>query len=191
MPNCYTLADIDQALSCAEQDNMGGIVPKVIFGYCDDVGTWPDLPTITDNAIAMEAGAALVGDVVMVSGSRAYYFEFTDEVGSFSIVPQGEPGGESFLYTLSIVSAKIRKKILGFVNAVKGRKVFFIVEDNNGVTYLMGDEKRGARLSNDSEGAVTGAAPTDRNQTSLNFVYNSPRALVYEGDTTNLLTATT
>ena len=30
---CYALADIDPALECDAQDNMGGIVPRIIFGY--------------------------------------------------------------------------------------------------------------------------------------------------------------
>lgn len=190
MKNCINLADIDTNLSCSDQDNMGGIVPVVIFGYADEVGTWPEKPTpeAAETAIDMEKAGALVGDVVMNEGCRAYKFEFTDDVGSFSIKPQGENGGESFLYTLSIINAKIRKKILGFVNAVKGKKIFFIVQDNNGVYYLMGDAKRGARLANDSEGFVTGTNPTERNQASLNFTYSAPRALCYEGDTEHLLT---
>lgn len=193
MPKCVNLADIDLNLSCAEQDNMGGIAPVVIFGYADEVGAWPELPTPESGAAALdlEAAGALDGDLVMASGNRAYKFEFTDDVGSFTIKPQGEQGGESFLYTLSIINAKIRKKILGFVNAVKGKKIFFIVQDNNGLFYLMGDAKRGARLANDSEGFTTGSNPTERNQAALNFTYSCPRALVYEGDTENLLTPTT
>lgn len=192
MKKCINLADIDTNLSCSDQDNMGGIVPVVIFGYADEVGTWPEKPTpeAAETAIDMEKAGALVGDVVMNKGCRAYKFEFTDDVGSFSIKPQGEHGGESFLYALSIINAKIRKKILGFVNAVKGKKIFFIVQDNNGVYYLMGDAKRGARLANDSEGFVTGTNPTERNQASLNFTYSAPRALCYEGDTEHLLTET-
>ncbi len=45
---------------------------------------------------------------------------------------------------LNIISAKMRKKIFGFENATKGRKMFFIVTDNNGTNYLMGDKRRGA-----------------------------------------------
>lgn len=42
---CFELADIDPALECDAQDNMGGIVESVIFGYHDEVATWPDSPT--------------------------------------------------------------------------------------------------------------------------------------------------
>ena len=90
---------------------------------------------------------------------------------------------------LTVVAARIRKKILGFLNATKGRKLFFIVEDNNGVKYLMGDSRRGAILASDSDGATTGSSATERNQTTLKFQFTTPRALVYEGDYENILTA--
>ena len=31
MPNCISLSTIDSQLSCQEQDNMGGIVPKLMW----------------------------------------------------------------------------------------------------------------------------------------------------------------
>ena len=189
MPNCITLADIDLGLSCADQDNMGGIVPQIIYGYCDDVATWPERPTVSGSAsnISLEAAGTLVGDLVMASGSHAYKFDFTDDPGSFQIAMQGEKAGESFLETLTIIAPKIRKILLGFMNATKGKKIFILVKDNNGKWYLMGDKDHGASLSGDSEGAVTGAAYTERNHVGLTFTYNTPRAFVYEGDTENIL----
>jgi hypothetical protein len=186
---CYDLADIDPAFECDAQDNMGGIVESVTFGYHNEVATWPDYPTSSDAALSLEKAGALEGDVVMANGCKAYKFNFTDNTGSFTIKPQGETGGESFLMELTLVSARIRKKILGFLNATKGRKLFFIVEDNNGTKYLMGDSRRGAILASDSDGATTGTTATERNQTTLKFQYNTPRALVYEGDCENILTA--
>lgn len=186
---CYELADIDPALECDAQDNMGGVVESVTFGYHNEVATWPDLPAVEENAMSLDEAGALSGDVVMANGCKAYKFAFTDNTGSFTIKPQGETGGESFQMELNLVAARIRKKILGFINATKGRKLFFIVEDNNGVKYLMGDARRGAILASDSDGATTGSSATERNQTTLKFQYTTPRALVYEGDCENILTA--
>ena len=90
---------------------------------------------------------------------------------------------------LTVVAARIRKKILGFLNATKGHKLFFIVKDNNSVKYLMGDARRSAILASDSDGATTGSSATERNQTTLKFQFTTPRALVYEGDCENILTA--
>ena len=85
------------------------------------------------------------------------------------------------------LAQKIRKILLGFMNATKGRKIFIIVKDNNGQYYLMGDKDHGAQLAGDSEGAVTGAAYTERNHVGLTFTYNTPRAYTYEGDVENIL----
>ncbi len=37
---CIALDDINEAMDCENQDNMGGIIPSVIFGYHADVATW-------------------------------------------------------------------------------------------------------------------------------------------------------
>ena len=188
--SCINLNNIDEALSCVDQDNMGGIVPKLIYGYWDEVATWPDWPAPTSqSSLALDAAGAITGDLVMATGKRAYTLEFSDNVGSFSISPQGEQGGISFLYSLTFISKRVRKLILGFLNASKNRKMFFIVQDNNGVYYLMGDKRRGALLQA-GDGAVTGTATTDQNQTTCVFNYVSPRALAYEGDVDDILSAT-
>lgn len=186
---CISLANIDENLDCAEQDNMGGLTPKVIFGYWDDVAGWPSLPVgAADAPVALAAAGALSGDVTMKTGVQAYTFDFGEDKGNFTIAPQGEIGSLSMLYTLTIVSAKIRNTILGFLNAVKNKKMFFIVQDANGEYYLMGDSRRAAHL-NSGDGAATGTAATDANQTTLKFTYVSPRALQYVGDVANLLSA--
>ena len=182
---CITLLDIDeQSMNCSDQDNMGGIVPRVIFGYHEDVDTWP--ATAIVGSPTMEQAGVEGADLVMAVGKRAFYFEFTDEMGSFSIAPQGEKGSISFLHTLTIVNKRIRKLILGFLNAVKNRKMFFIVQDSNGTCYLMGDSRRGAMLVA-GDGAVTGTASTDSNQVTAVFEYVSPKAKIYEGETDQLL----
>ena len=141
---CIALDDINEAMDCENQDNMGGIIPSVIFGYHADVATWPDYPKKTESPLSLEEAGTLVGDLVMKESCRAYKMDFTDELAEFKITDQGESGGESFLMDLNIISAKMRKKIFGFENATKGRKMFFIVTDNNGTNYLMGDKRRGA-----------------------------------------------
>ena len=182
---CITLLDIDeQSMACAEQDNMGGIVPRVIFGYHEDVEVWPAKAIV--GSPTMEQAGTSAEDLVLKDGKRAFYFDFTDEMGSFSIAPQGEKGSISFLYTLTIVNKRIRKLLLGFLNAVKNRKMFFLVQDSNGTWYLMGDSRRGAMLVA-GDGAQTGTAATDSNQVAAVFEYVSPKALVYEGETDTLL----
>ena len=41
---CIALDDINEAMDCENQDNMGGIIPSVIFGYHADRGDLAGLP---------------------------------------------------------------------------------------------------------------------------------------------------
>ncbi len=190
--NCIDLDDIAHNLGCGS-GNSAGIVPSLTYGYWDDVATWPDEPKPVDNsgtvtAPSLEEAGALIGDVAMKSGTRAFKIDFTEDAGNFTIVPDGQIDGFSFVSTLTMVKAKIVKKVLGFMNAAANRKMFFIVQDENGTNYLMGNKKRGASLVPGSEGAVTGTQASDRNQTTLQFTFRSSMALSYEGVTDELLT---
>lgn len=182
---CVTLADIDLTLECSDRDNMGGTAPFMIYGYHSDVDAWPDMPAVAEGT-TLEAAGVLEGDLVMKEGKKAYKFEFQDGTSEFKITEQGEAGGKSFLYEFSYVAPKLRKKLLGFANAVKDRKMFLIVKDNNGKYYLMGDKDRGAMRVED-DGMTTGAGATARNQASFKFQYTGAKALEYEGDVDNIL----
>ena len=189
MGKCVSLADIDANVSCEEFDNLAGIVDEVIYGYWDDVESWPELPSGTNNAsLDFETAGAWNGSVVMKAGTRAYKLRFTDGTGVFTMTDQGEVGGESVLYQLDFIRAKISKLILGFMNATRGRKLFFIVTDKNGISYLMGD-KLNAALKVAGDAATTGTAQTDRNGVPLRFTYSCPRNLAYTGDKSTILTA--
>ena len=187
--DCIALSDILQGADCDSVMNMGGLIPSIIYGYHEDVAVWPEYPSKAPEGVAMELDVAgtLKGDLSMKEGTCAYKMEFVDDAAEFKISEQGEPGGESYLMDLNIIQAKIRKKILGFANATKGRKMFFIVTDNNGVNYLMGDKRRGA-IKVSGDGATTGSSPTARNQMALHFNFTAPMACVYEGDTSKILT---
>lgn len=184
---CITLANIDSAITCGDNDNLAGIVDNIIFGYHEDVATWPTLPSGTqESPLTLAAAGALTGDVVMKTGTCAYKLQFTDGTGNFTMTDQGEEGAESVLNQLDIIRSKITDVILGFMNATRGRKLFIIVTDKNGNSYLMGDKLNGAkRIAADA--AAAGQAATDRNGVPLRFTYSSPRNLLYKGDKENLL----
>jgi hypothetical protein len=191
---CINLADIDHSIGC--DGNMPGIVPQLIYGFHDDVASFPDEPEpvrdqsgVITSPLALADAGALVGDLVMKPQTRAYTLDFTEDVGSFRIAPVGETDGLHFNYELSIIKAKIQKTILGFMNASANRKMFFVVQDENGLYYLMGSKNRGANLVSGGDGAATGTGSGDRNQVSLSYTYRAARALVYEGDVENILVA--
>jgi hypothetical protein len=185
--NCINLEDLDHNLGCS--GNVSGIVPKLIYGYHGDVAVWPEepLPASVSSPLALEESATLENDVVMKDGTRAFEMEFTEDAGSLTINPVGEIDGGQMEYTLTIVKAKIVKKILGLMNAALGRKMFFIVQDENGLRYLMGNKRRGCTFVTGGDGATTGTTSSDRNQTTLQFKFRSGRAFVYEGDVEDIL----
>lgn len=69
------------------------------------------LPEKTDDPLSLEAAGALVGDLVMKEGCRAYKMDITDELAEFKITDQGETGGESFLMDLNIIRPRCGKDI--------------------------------------------------------------------------------
>ena len=179
---CIQLADIDRGVSCADYDNLAGVVKRIQYGYWDDVASWPSLPEGTNESpLTLAAAGKWAGDLVLKPGVAAHTLEFTDGTGVLTMTDQGERDGESVLYQLDLVRSKMTDVILGFMNATRGRKMFFVVTDKNGVKYLMGDRLNGARrVAGDA--ATTGTASTDRNGVPLRFTYECPRNLVFEGD---------
>ncbi|MGL4852745.1 MAG: hypothetical protein ACRC3Z_08905 [Phocaeicola sp.] len=186
---CIQLADIDEAQLCADLDNVGGVVQDFIYGYWDEVATWPDLPKPAgeDGMSMLEAGE-WDGDLAMKAGCKAHKFVFTDETGELTITDQGETGGESCKFEFSLIRAKMSAQIFGFENAIRGRRIFIISRDKNGNAYLMGDKLTAARKVV-ADASTTGKAASERNQLPLKFAYDCPRKLMYTGDTTKLLTA--
>ena len=186
MANCINLADIDQAVNCADLDNVAGIAQEIIYGYYEDVATWPQLPAPVSEGMSLEVAGKWNGDLVMKTGTRAYKLVMTDDSGELTFTDQGETGGESVLMELSIHRAKISAVIFGFENATRGRRMFFLVKDRNGQYYLMGDKNVAAkRVAADA--TTTGKASTDLNKVPLKFSYVCPRKLIYEGDVENIL----
>jgi hypothetical protein len=185
---CIELADIDEIVSCADLDNLAGVVQSLVYGYWEDVASWPDLPAPSGEAAAMsfaEAGA-WDGDLVMKAGCRAYQLVFTDESGELTITDQGETGGESCKYELAITRAKMSQVIFGFENATRGRRLFLIVTDKNGNRYLMGDKLNAAKKIA-ADASTTGKSGTELNKTPLKFSYSCPRKLMYTGDVEKIL----
>lgn len=186
--NCLGLDDIDHNLGC--EGNSPGIIQRLIYGYCDDALTWPKYPAPKTEGevltpMTLEEAGALVGDLIMKDKKRAFFFDFTADTGNLKIAPGGQVDGTSFTYTLTIIKAKITKKVLGFMNASSSKKMFMLVQDENGVWYLLGNARRGVTIGGD--GADTGTGGDDRNQVSVTFTFRDGRALVYDGDTEDLL----
>ena len=164
-------------------DNMGGVAQTVIFGLWDDVATWPAAPAAPED---VEDNGVWVGDIVMKAGKSAFTFYSTHETGEFTCNPVGSVDGISFEQKLTVFNPGLKQKLLGFLGAVKNENLFFIVQDQEGQYFLMGDSLRAAKMV--AEGGVgTGKAIADRKGATLTFTHptNCPR--VYTGDVSGIL----
>lgn len=175
------LVNIDKNLTNGE--NMGGLTQTVIFGLWDDVAQWPAQAV---SPATVEEYAEWVGDVVMKAGKKAFTFYSTDDTSELQINPVGEKDGLSFEMTLSVFNPGLKKKLLGFISAIKNENVFLIAQDNEGQYYLLGDEKRAACMVA-GEGIGTGKATADRKGANLKFVFKTNVPRVYVGDVAGLL----
>ena len=169
-------ADITKDLQQGE--NMGGIAMKVYFGLHADVGTWPAKPT---NALTLAALGALTGDIIMLEGKRMFEMYVTDDTGEFKIEPVGELDGKSYVMHLTVFNPGLQAKLLGFLNATKNGSMFFIVPDNNGSFFLMGDSLRAAVYNGSPDGAGTGKDTAARRGVSMEFIYKSSNIYEYVG----------
>lgn len=189
---CIELADIDEAISCSDIDNVGGLVQEIGIAYAEDIATWPTLPAPTGESATLQltAAGAWNGDIVQNVGAKFIKVKFTDETGAFTITQQGEAGGENYLYQLDISRAKMNATIFGLENALRGRKLVILVKDKNGICYLMGDKLNAAKMVA-ADASTTGTASTDKNNVPMRFTYVCPRKLVYTGDKDGLFTEKT
>ena len=165
-------------------ENMGGLTQTVIWGLWDDVAAWPTEPSGT---LTLEAYATLTGDVTMKANKRAFTFYSTEDTGKMDIAMVGENDGRSFEVTVDIFNPGLKKKLLGFIAAVKNENLFVIVQDGEGQYYLLGDAKR-AVTTQQGSGIGTGQATSDRKGAGLQFKYKCNILRVYAGDVTGLLT---
>lgn len=159
-------------------ENMGGLPQKVYFGYHKDVATWPTKPV---TPVSIEEASVLVGDIVMVEGKRMFELYITDDTGEFKIDPVGESDGKSFVEKLTLFHPGLSAKVLGFMNASKNDNLVFIVPDNNGNMYLMGDSLRPATFSASPDGFGTSKETAGRRGASMEFSYKTSNAYLYTG----------
>lgn len=169
-------ADIQKNLKDGE--NMGGIKQIIYYGLHKDVATWPSKP---EDPATLEALGKLTGDIAMKPGKRMFEFYLTDDTGELEFETVGEKDGKSYVMHLRAFHPGLMDKILGFMNAVKNENMVFIVPDNNGQFFLMGDELRPATLEGSDENAGTSKETAGRRGLSIHFTYKTSNLFEYVG----------
>lgn len=168
--------DIQKNLTNGE--NMGGIAQTVYFGLHEDVATWPTKPTSPAN---LEELGAFTGNIEMKPGKRMFPLYITDDTGELQIDPVGEKDGKSFIIHLRFFHPGLKARILGFINATKNENMVFIVPDNNGQQFILGDALRPATMEGADDAAGTSKETAGRRGISMHFTYKTSNVYEYTG----------
>ena len=168
--------NIDKNLNNGQ--NMAGIAQVVYYAAWEDVATWPTLP---DAPLTIEENGTLTGEIVMASGKQMHEIYVTDDTGEFEIEPVGEVDGKSFITHLRFFNPGLKAKLLGFLNYAKNENLVFIVKDNDGQLYLMGDMTRPATYVGAPDGSGTGKETAGRRGISMEFQYKCANVYTYTG----------
>ncbi|MEG0796802.1 MAG: hypothetical protein RR397_09925 [Odoribacter sp.] len=170
--------DIDKNLPNGE--NMGGLPQKVYFCAHSDVLTFPKSPSAADAAMSLEKMGELAGDLILKTGKKLFSFYITDDQGKLDFEGVGEKDGKSFVEKLRIYNPGLQSKLLGFINLSKNESMVFLVPDNNGNHFLMGDPLRAAILDS-IDGMTTGQKTDELSGAGLVFTYKTANIFRYVG----------
>lgn len=184
--NCVNLVDIDEAASCAEMDNVGGIVAMHV-AFHSDIATFPAYPVPegdgSDGTTPMtyDQAGKWSGQFVMKEGKKFAHISFSDEGAELTFAEVGDNANMKVQHTLSVRRNKLDSVIAGFMNSLRNRKLVIVTEDANGNKYILGD-KRIPCMMGAGDNSTTGKLRNDTNQANMQFTYTAPRLLIYEGD---------
>lgn len=160
--------------------NMGGITQTVYAAFHKDVKAWPTEPDF-ETVATLEGLATLTGDVTMNLGKNFFPIYLTDDTGELEMESVGELDGKSWVMHLRLLNPGLQKKVLGFINAAKNDNLVFIVPDNNGNQFLMGDATRAAVYAASPDGVGTGKETSARPGVSMEFTFKTKNLYHYDG----------
>lgn len=182
-PSC--LEDLMRPGAC--EKTLGGMVTEFLFGYKDDVQTWPakqaaNLREHLADHIETVAGSNLV----MKNGKRMFRIQVKKGSAELKYELQGESGAKSFKTTLETNIPGFRSAILGFMTATANQELVLLAKTRSGEWHLLGNEDEGVEY--DSGTANSGKTGTDANGADVTFATECAAPTVYKGDIESLKT---
>lgn len=182
-PSC--LEDLMRPGAC--EKTLGGMVTEFLFGYKDDVQTWPakqaaNLREHLADHIETVAGSNLV----MKNGKRMFRIQVKKGSVELKYELQGESGAKSFKTTLETNIPGFRSVILGFMTATANQELVLLAKTRSGEWHLLGNEDEGVEY--DSGTANSGKTGTDANGADVVFATECAAPTVYKGDIESLKT---
>lgn len=182
-PSC--LEDLMRPGAC--EKTLGGMVTEFLFGYKDDVQSWPakkaaNLREHLADHIETVAGSNLV----MKNSKRMFRIQVKKGSAELKYEFQGESGAKSFKTTLETNIPGFRSAILGFMAATANQELVLLAKTRSGEWHLLGDEDEGVEY--DSGTANSGKTGTDANGADVTFATECAAPTVYKGDIESLKT---
>ncbi len=116
--------------------------------------------------------------ITVKSGKEFAEMYCADGLGELVYTPQGQHGSRSFKAELEIFHPGFKKQLLGCMAVAMNREYILVVGLSNGEWHLLGDTRRGARMTDNTK-ATSGKAVTDANGGELHFEYSCQHPRVF------------
>ncbi len=182
-PSC--LEDLMRPGAC--EKTLGGMVTEFLFGYKDDVQTWPAKQAANLREHLVDLIETVAGsNLVMKNGKRMFRIQVKKGSAELKYELQGESGAKSFKTTLETNIPGFRSVILGFMTATANQELVLLAKTRSGEWHLLGDEDEGVEY--DSGTANSGKTGTDANGADVTFATECAAPTVYKGDIDSLKT---
>jgi len=182
-PSC--LEDLLRPGAC--EKTLGGMVTEFLFGYKDDVQTWPAKQAANLRSHLVDHIETVAGsNLVMKTGKRMFRIQVIKGSAELKYELQGESGAKSFKATLETNIPGFRSAILGFMAATANQELVLLAKTRSGEWHLLGDEDEGVEY--DSGTANSGKTGTDANGADVTFATECAAPTVYKGDIESLKT---
>ena len=182
-PSC--LEDLMRPGAC--EKTLGGMVTEFLFGYKDDVQTWPAKQAANLREHLVDLIETVAGShLVMKNGKRMFRIQVKKGSAELKYELQGESGAKSFKTTLETNIPGFRSVILGFMTATANQELVLLAKTRSGEWHLLGNEDEGVEY--DSGTANSGKTGTDANGADVTFATECAAPTVYKGDIESLKT---
>ena len=162
-------------------NNMPG-VQRLLFIPRKDVesinAVAANVPTTYGERVIIGSPAMVQRAITVKSGKEFAEIYSADEFGELVYTPQGQHGSRSFKAELEIFHPGFKKQLLGYMSVAMNREYILVVGLSNGEWHLLGDIRRGARMS-DSSKATSGKNVTDGNGGELHYEYSCQAPRVF------------
>ncbi len=149
-------------------ENMGGYKNRLLFIPACSVKTVPELPAVT--AASEDLVTAAGAFVFTAVGDKPIFIYATDKTVKLDAENQGDTDGQSFVQKGEFFHPGSKAEVAAFARKVNNTPGYIVLEDANGVQYLVGSKGLAANIKPSFSG---GGDRTDRKGFQFTFEADS------------------